>query len=131
MRPEDQARAIHLPQQLSLATRDPTQSLDRSDQVGDHSHGEKPSSIPTREAAIRATHVIADVHAAATAAAVTRDQQVADFVSNTGVEAHAAATSAGASEEEAAYAAHTVTGAIFVAARADIAEAEATASSAT
>ncbi len=91
MRPKDQARVIHLIQQLCPATRDPSQSLEYSAQVGDHSQNEQSPSTPTKEAAICAALAIADVHAAAAAAAAARDQHVADFVSNTGVEAHAAA----------------------------------------
>ncbi len=45
------------------------------------------------------------MQAAVAAVADARDQQVADFVSTTGVEAHAEAISAGATEEDAAQAA--------------------------
>ncbi len=128
---EDYACAIHLLQLSSPAPRDPTQSLDRFAHVGDHSQSEQPPSTLTREEAILATHVIEDVHVVAAAAAAARDQQVADFVANTGVVAHAAAISTSAFEEEAAHATQTAAGEAFIAAMATIAEAEAATSSAT
>ncbi len=85
---------------MGSATRGPAQSLERFAQVGDHSQSAQPPSTPIREAAIRAAKVIADVHEAANAAAVARIQQVADFVSNTGVETHTATIAAGVIEEE-------------------------------
>ncbi len=104
MRPEDQARAIPLLQQLGFSTRGQAKTVQRFAKVGDLAQTEQPLSTPTRAATIRAARVIADVHATVVAAAVARDQQVSDFVSNTGVEAHAAAISACATEEAAAHA---------------------------
>ncbi len=100
MRLEEQAHAIHLLHKLGIATRGLFQSHSHPAQYVDNSQGGHPPSTSTREATMRATKLITDVHATAAAAAASRDQQVADFVSTTGAEAHAAAIAAGATEEE-------------------------------
>ncbi len=102
MRHEEQPQAMHLLQQPGSFTRDSAQSLNCPAQFGDYSQSGHPPSTPTREAAIRAAQVIAYVHAAAAAAAATRDKQVADFVFKAGAETHATAIAARATEEEAA-----------------------------
>ncbi len=69
-----------------------------------------PPSTPTRDVALRAAQVIANVHATVAAAAATCEQKVADFVLHTtDVKAYATSTIGKASDEDAAQAAHVET----------------------
>jgi hypothetical protein len=126
MRPEEHAQAIQLLQQMGSASRGSAQSPILPAQSGDYSHNRRPPSTPTREAVIRADHVIADVHAAASAKAASQDKQVADFVSKAGTEAHEATIAAGATEEKAAKATQDATEATLQTAGETIDETEAT-----
>ena len=114
MLPVDQERALHLLQQKGPATGSlapiPLQL---------------PYYSPTRAATLTA-QTSTETLAAAAASTASRDQQAADFTTDTGIQAHAAAIAADATEEEAAQAAQAAAGAALTTTQAAIAGADAT-----
>jgi hypothetical protein len=114
MLPTDQARALHLLQQMGPATGNFT-----------------PYLLPfcsTTEAAALTAQIPIEILVAVGAATTVQNQQVAEFTTASSSEAHAATISVGATEEEAAPAAQATSGAALTSAQAAIAEADATTS---
>ena len=99
MLPANQTRALHLLQQMGPAT---------------GSLAPIPLQLPfhsTTEAAALTAQIPTEALATAGAASAVRNQQVAEFTTAAGTEAHAAAIATCATEEEAAQAAQSATGA--------------------
>jgi hypothetical protein len=116
MLPADQARALHLLQQMGPAT-------------GDSIPYQLPFCSPS-EAATLTARIPTKVLVAAAAATVVRNQRVVDFTTAADSAAHVAALAAGATEEEAVQAAQTAAIAELTTTQATITEADATNSTA-